>query len=141
MKTVDSAKGRKAQRSQLRMARAPGPRAGRYLGPSSSAPPPLICNRVADCDWKSGGSGCECEKWPQWIAENKNTKRVQKVEKFNGNTAIDPEANDIAAKPGAQVSYYRPSGSKGFYYYNGKIESVYRVLFPSGQRKVVVALN
>ena len=61
----------------------------------------LVSNRVADCGWKSGGSGCECEKWPQWLSENKNTARVQNVAKFNGNTAIDPEANDIEAEPGA----------------------------------------
>ena len=96
---------------------------------------------VADCGWKSGGSGCECEKWPQWLSENKNTARVQSVAKFTGNTAIDKHANDIEAVPGASVSYYRPSGSKGFYFYNGKIENAYDVQFPSGQRKVVVALN
>jgi len=95
-----TAKTRKAQRSFFRMSQAPGERAG-YLGPSSSAPPPFVCNRVALCEWKSGGSGCQCEKWPQWLSENKDTGRVQNVAKFNGNTAIDPEANDIEAEPGA----------------------------------------
>ena len=61
--------------------------------------------------------------------------------KFNGNTAIDPEANDIAAEPGLKVSYYRPKGSIGFFFYDGKIENVYDVQFPSGKRKVVVGLN
>ena len=75
------------------------------------------------------------------MSENKDKGRVQNVAKFKGNTAMDPKAKDISAKPGTHVSYFRPSGSRGFYFYNGLIENAYAVQFPSGQREVVVALN
>ena len=98
-----------------------------------------LWRRVAGCSFDSGGSGCECEKWPQWIADN--ASRAQRAENFDGNLILDPEARGISAEKGTACSYYRPSGSKGFYFYNGLVQGVFEVQFPSGKRRIVVSLN
>ena len=102
-------------RTVVRLGRPSGARAG-GLGPGSSAPPPLICNRVAGCQWQSLGSGCACAQWPQWLQKNKGTSRLRQVRKFTGNTAMDSEAFDISEKLGTRVSYYRPSGADVYVY-------------------------
>ena len=107
------------------------------------APPPKICNRVGDCEWKSGGSGCECEVWPQWLHQHgvPSGRATVVTGTFHGNTAIDSEATGIHAAGGSACSYYRPNGTTGFYFYNGLISSVHCVRFFTGKEKTIVAVN
>ena len=51
---------------------------------------------------------------------------------FQGNVGLDPgQASELPAAKGTTVSYYRPSGSKGFFIYNGIVQQAFRVRFPS----------
>ena len=140
-----NAKERKLQRQQYRMSRAPEDRKV-VKGPSAMAPPPPLCNRVAKCEWKSGGSKCSCELWPQWLRDygvpsGRAHSLTEPGAKFDGDVTKDSKAVGLSAEAGTDVSYLRPSGSKGFFYYSGKISKVWKVLFPSGQSKHVVAVN
>jgi len=48
------------------------------------------------------------------------------------NDGLDPgQASELPAAKGTTVSYYRPSGSKGFFIYNGIVQQAFRVRFPS----------
>ena len=139
--TGSSAKERKAMRNAHRMNRAPGKRSGTF-GPSNMKPPPKICNRVSNCSWDSGGSRCECEKWPQWLSEHgMPTGRAVPAPNFEPNSSIDPTTMSIDSTKGTVCSYYRPSGTKGFYFYNGIVHGAWSVQFPSGSRRDVVAIN
>jgi len=60
---------------------------------------------------------------------------------FAGNTALDPKAGSISATVGQLVSYYRPSGSQGFYFFNGIVERVLQVTFPSGRKRQIISVN
>ena len=95
-------------RNAFRMQRAPGERSGAF-GPANMAPPPKICDRVGKCSWDSGGSGCECEKWPQWLAEHGlPTKRAVPAPNFEPNMSIDAATMSIDAAKGTTCPYYRP---------------------------------
>jgi len=54
---------------------------------------------------------------------------------------LDPEAGSISATVGQLVSYYRPSGSQGFYFFNGIVERAFQVTFPSGRKITIVSVN
>ena len=97
------------------MSRAPGERAGAF-GPATNAPPPPLCNRVADCIWKSGGSQCCCEQWPQWIHSHgfpsSRAVALAPGDHFAGDAGLDPlGASTLSAQKGTTVSYFRPSGT------------------------------
>jgi len=105
-------------------------------------PPPKICNRVSNCTWERGGSTCECEQWPQWLHEHGlPTGRAVPALDFEPNISIDPTTMSKNGTKGTVASYYRPSGTKGFYFYNGIVQGAWSVQFPSGSRREVVAIN
>ena len=142
--TGASAKERKLLRSAHRMSKSnPKDRAG-ALGPSSMAPPPRICNRCGDCEFSSGGSGCECTEWPNWLLfqglPSGRAKAITDV--FEGNILEDPvDGKNLPAKPGSTVAYLRSGGKKGFHYYNGLVGGVWKVVFPTGKERIVVQIN
>ena len=142
--TGENARTRKALRSVNRLGKPAGQRAGAY-GPQSSAPPPRVCNRVAACEWNSKGSPCECAKWPQWLAEHgipsKRAITLAAGDTWCGNEAIYVNANEFGTQKGMPISYYRPAGTKGSYFYSGKLLGVWNILFPTGKRINVVGLN
>ena len=111
------------------------------LGPVSRSMPPKICNRVSNCVWESGGSTCECEKWPQWLADNcRQMGRAEPATNFVPNMSIDALTMSIKSTKGTVVSYYRPSGKKGFHFYKGIVRGAWSVKFPTGCRREVVAV-
>ena len=63
------------------------------------------------------------------------------MKKFDGNFVKDEDAKDLLGTMGAACSYYRPSGGKGFFVYNGVVQCCLEVQFPSGKRKRVVSVN
>ena len=104
-----------------------------------------MCNRVGACSWDSGGSPCECDKWPQWLAEHgiptKRAFSLAEGDTWRGNEAIDVAANEFGTRKDMPIAYYRPSGSKGFYFYSGKLLGVWNVSYPTGKRINVVGIN
>jgi len=60
---------------------------------------------------------------------------------YDGNVCFDPRANALSGAVTSPASYYRPNGSKGFFFYNGKVQTCVDVMFPSGKKKRVVAIN
>jgi len=120
------------------MQRPPGQRAG---WTPNWTPPPKICNRVANCVWDRGWSGCECEKWPQWLSQiGMPTGRAELAWHVMPNIIIDPFTMSVEATRGTVVSYYRPSGSKGLWF-PGIVQSAWSVKFPTGCCREVVAIN
>ena len=74
-----------------------------------------------------------------WVANN-NTHAGQ-CSVYAGEVE-DCKGRTLTLKPGTKVCYWRPgSGTKRHWWYDGVVHGVYRVDFPSGQRKVVVGLN
>ena len=67
------------------------------------------------------------------------TGRAEPAPNFVPNRGIDPHTMNLEGTVGTLVSYYRPSGSKGFHFYNGKVHSSWSVMFPTGCRREVVA--
>ena len=72
---------------------------------------------------------------------SKKATRLTAAETFAGNVEMDPKAHGVGARKGTDVSYYRPSGTKGFWFYAGLVQEVWLVQFPSGKKSHVVALN
>ena len=60
---------------------------------------------------------------------------------FEPNRSIDTDTLSLSAASGTKVSYYRPAGNKGFFFYNGVVSAAWTVMFPNGKRRAVVALN
>ena len=137
-----SAKERKALRSAWRLQRPAQEPAG-AMGPSAWTPPPPICNRVANCTWDSAGSGCKCDQWPQWLHRyGVPSGRAKPVDDFfDGNVEFDPGSAQLPVARGSGVSYFRPKGSKGFFFYSGVLGGVWSVQFPSGVCRIVAEIN
>jgi len=60
---------------------------------------------------------------------------------YDGNVLFDSGAKALSGAVASPASYYRPSGGKGFYFYNGVVQSCVDVMFPSGKKKRVVSIN
>ena len=104
---------------------------------SDIPPPPPICNRVAVA-WKEPCKFCFCSGWPQYLADN--------LCKADYVVPIDEcvDLDGVLGKPSEDKTcqYWRPTGSKGRkWWYNGKVDSMYRVRYPTGATKYVVGLN
>ena len=69
------------------------------------------------------------------------TGRAEPALNFVPNGCIDPHTLSLEGTAGTLVSYFRPKGSKGFYFYNGSVHSSWSVMFPTGCRREVVAVN
>ena len=71
----------------------------------------------------------------------KNNNRTGQCSVYAGEIE-DCKGRTGTIKPGMKVCYWRPGSKKQrHWWYDGVVHGVYRVNFPSGQRKVVVGLN
>ena len=133
-----TASARKAWRSQMRseMNRAQrDTRFVRYVSNLEQAPP--ICNRVAS-EWHKPDIGCDCDKRGSFLHQNLNkTGLAVTILRCKDATGVESDA-----WVGRKVSFWRSDGGKGKkWWYNGKVESLQRVQFPSGKRAAVVGIN
>ena len=132
-----NAKEKKYYRSQLRSA---GGRFGRdmsnvrYVSNLIHAPP--ICNRVAS-GWKKPQTACHCHEWPNFIQLNLDKTHLA----WTAFRCIDADGWEGDVYPGRSVCYWRPGEEGKKWWYNGKVESLLNVQFPSGKRVLVLGIN
>ena len=106
----------------------------RYSTRLEHAPP--ICNRV-NSGWKEDAIECHCKKWPQFLNANLNKTHLARPVKG----CIDSDGVYKDVEIGEYICYWRP-GKKGTkWWFNGKVESLQLVQFPSGRRATVMGVN
>ena len=133
----NNAKHRKKFRSQMRSA---GGRFNRdmsnvrYVSNLIHAPP--ICNRVAS-GWKKPEIGCHCHLWTNFIQSNLDKTHLART----AFRCIDSDGMKGNVYAGRRVSFWRPGAQKTKRWYNGKVESLLNVQFPSGKRALVLGIN
>ena len=94
--------------------------------------PPLICDRMG-VGWDERGA-CECLRWPSWITQNNVSVYRGEIKDCKGRTST--------LERGDHVCYWRFGNTKQkHWWYDGVVYEAYRVTYPSGRHKVVVALN
>ena len=110
----------------------PPPRCPRLQYMSGAEKPPPICNRMGVA-WNSRGT-CECHKWPSWTTRNRISVHTGLIR--------DKDGRESTLKRGDHVCYWRFGNTKQkHWWYDGVVYEAYRVTYPSGKHKVVVALN
>ena len=133
----NNAKHRKKFRSQMRSA---GGRFNRdmsnvrYVSNLIHAPP--ICNRVAS-EWKKPEIGCHCHLWPNFIQSNLDKTHLART----AFRCIDSDGMKGNVYAGRRVSFWRPGAQNTKRWYNGEVESLLNVQFPSGKRALVLGIN
>ena len=93
------------------------------------APPP-ICNRAA-AGWSEPAAKCDCKEWPQWVLNHQGTHVCREVK-----TCLDSDGKEVVA--GGECLYWRPSGQKRWWWYNGKVYKILEVKFGDRLRPIVV---
>lgn len=134
--TSGDRKTRREQRACARTAaRKEGIPAPRTVSEASQLAPPQICNRVVG-EWKGETLQCECWKWPSWLktVEQRDIGTAVPIESYN---TIDGKT---VQKTSPQV-YWRPGEQGKRWWYNGKIHSAFRIKFPTGEDRNIVAVN
>ena len=106
----------------------------RYV--SNLIPAPPICNRVAS-GWKKPEIGCHCHLWPNFIQSNLDKTHLART----AFRCIDSDGMEGDVYAGRSVSFWRPGAQKTKGWYNGEVESLQDVQFPSGKRALVLGIN
>ena len=106
----------------------------RFQSTLSKAPP--ICNRVAS-GWGVPAIACHCDEWPQFLADNKDKNHLAITIDGCG----DADGLTKTIKVGDHVCYWRPGSKDHKWWYNGKVESLQWVQFPSGKHAPVMGIN
>ena len=57
------------------------------------------------------------------------------------NDCIDSDGMEKDVEIGNYICYWRPSKQRKKWWYNGKVESLQNVQFPSGKRALVLGIN
>ena len=70
---------------------------------------------------------------------NKNLNRAQLAKTINN--CIDSDGMEKDAEKGNYICYWRPGKQGKKWWYNGKVESLQLVQFPSGKRAIVMGVN
>ena len=71
------------------------------------------------------------------MAENKNITHLAK----SIESCVDSDGTVKEVKTGDCVCYFRPGAEKKQWWYNGKVESLQIVQFPSGKHAPVMGIN
>ena len=101
-------------------------------------PPPRICNRTAVA-WGTPvkKADCQCADFSRWIGKHKaDNSLVQPVDSASDCLGKEWHLDD-------KISYWRPGGKnmKERFWYNGQPSEIWKVRFPTGVWRNVVALN
>ena len=105
---------------------------------SNIDPPPKICNRMG-VKWGQQPADCECRQWAVWVKKYNGVS--PKCTMYTGDI-VDCRGRKGTVKKGPKVCYWSPGNKKQpQWWYNGAVNACYKVRFPSGHSKVVVAVN
>ena len=87
--------------------------------------------------WKEDAIECHCKEWPQFLNSNLNKTHLARTVKG----CVDSDGVYKDVEIGEYICYWRPGKQGKKWWFNGKVESLQSVQFPSGRRAIVMGVN